>query len=152
MQVAKIIAFCFGHYEDIVKAVAEKRLDPGTPKTGGSHGHCRISDPTAMLGIRHLSEVESVEIEYGAAYNGKRATYILDLPERWIKVVKYTREYYGGQLQWELIELHFVQGLEREEVWKRMKIGKTLYHVLYNNVFSYAAGVAKGLGIPPRKK
>lgn len=151
MQVAKIVAFCFEHYYDIVKAVQEKRLDPATPKTGGGDGNSRRSDPTAMLGIRNVSEIDCVVVEYGAAIGGRRDTFTLRHPERWLKVVNFTREYYGGQIQWQLIELRYQQGLTRDEILAELNIGRSLYHVLCNDVFCFATGVAMGIGlVPPR--
>lgn len=152
MQVAKIIEFCFAHRAAIEKAIREKRMDPAVPKTGGAAGNAQRSDPTCQKALRNIAEVSCVEIPYGASVNGRQDVFTLRRPERWLRVVDLTFEHYRGKLEANLITAKYVQCKSREEVCAELCIGKSLYHVMQNDIFCFATGAAAGLGlVVPRR-
>ena len=140
--------FCLGHYDDVVQAIEEKRLDPNVPKQGGNgSGKCRISDPTAMLAIRNTMEVDFVDIPYGPVVNGYRETFHLERPQSWLRVVESTKRTFRGQIQWDLVFLRYAEQKEIADIVEALHISPALYHTILNNVLSFAKGVATGLGL-----
>lgn len=151
-QPVKIIEFCFTYRDAITKAVAGKRADPGTPKTGGSAGNAQRSDPTCQKALRNIAEVPCVEIPYGAMINGRQEVFALRKPERWLRVIDLTMAHYQGRIEADLATLQFTMGKSREEVCGQLCISRSLYFILKNELFSFATGVAAGLGlVTPRR-
>lgn len=152
MQVNKTIEFCFAHRETILRIVTETKKDPGRGKTGGTAGTAKRSDPTCIKAMRNLEEVSCVEVPYGAFLNGKQDIFTLHDPERWVKATDMTLAYFRGKLQAKLIVARYKEGRSREDICTELCISRTTYHVLQNDVFCFATGVAAGLGIlPPRR-
>lgn len=144
----ELIEFVFYHEQDIKRAVFEKREDGCLPKTGGGgSGHCRVSDPTAQNAIRKALEVPAVMIEYGAKTCGRRNSITLRHPEKWLKVVQYTREYFTGTASGALFKMRYSECLTREEIICKIKIRKSQYHAMIANVMRFAEGAATGLGL-----
>lgn len=144
----ELIEFVFYHEQDIKRAVFEKREDGCLPKTGGSgSGHCRVSDPTAQNAIRKALEVPAVIIEYGAKTCGRRNSITLRHPEKWLKVIQYTRDYFNGTASGALFKMRYSECLTREEIICKIKIRKSQYHAMIANVMRFAEGAATGLGL-----
>lgn len=148
MKASKSIDFVLRYYNNIKRAVNEKRLDPNTPHSGGG-GHARISDPTAIKAIRNTEELAAVEVFFGAAVNGKTESMTLHRPESWLRVIDLAKAHFAGQVHWSIITMKYNENLSREEIVKRLNIGRTLYHVALNDVFVFAEGVAAGLKLVP---
>ena len=147
MNVKQIVEFCFRHEECILRAVMEKRLDTGNTTTGDGGGHCKMSDPTAQQAIHNVSDVACVEVEYGPATDGVRAVMPLRRPLQWLKVARWTREYYDGKPQGDMIRMKYKESLLRDDICRALKISTASYYVALADIFTYAAGLAKGLGL-----
>ena len=148
MNNKELIEFVFYHEKDIKQAVFEKREDGCLPKTGGGgSGHCRVSDPTAQNAIRKALEVPAVIIEYGAKTCGRRNSITLRHPEKWLKVIQYTRDYFNGTASGALFKMRYSECLTREEIICKIKIRKSQYHAMIANVMRFAEGAATGLGL-----
>lgn len=148
MNNKELIEFVFYHEQDIKRAVFEKREDGCLPKTGGGgSGHCRVSDPTAQNAIRKALEVPAVIIEYGAKTCGRRNSITLRHPEKWLKVIQYTRDYFNGTASGALFKMRYSECLTREEIICKIKIRKSQYHAMIANVMRFAEGAATGLGL-----
>jgi hypothetical protein len=144
----ELIEFVFYHEKEIKQAVFEKREDGCLPKTGGGgSGHCRVSDPTAQNAIRKALEVPAVIIEYGAKTCGRRNSITLRHPEKWLKVIQYTRDYFNGTASGALFKMRYSECLTREEIICKIKIRKSQYHAMIANVMRFAEGAATGLGL-----
>lgn len=146
----KDVEFVFSNERKIREAIEEKRTESGGRTGGGNSGHCSISDPTAISAIRNVDEINCVYIEYGpdtgCGKNRKRIKY----PERWLKVIAWTKEYYNEPQrveQSQLFDMHFRQYLSREEACEKLNIGYGKYHTMLNDILAFAAGMAVGLGI-----
>lgn len=146
MQAVKIIDFCFRHRATIRRCIDEKRRDPGVPKTGGA-GSALRSDPTCQQAIRHVSEIECVEIPHGACVGGKQDVLTLRHPERWLKVIDLTTSYYDGKLQGKLIKLKYIDDKQPAEICAELRISRALYYIMQNDIFCFASGIAAGLGL-----
>lgn len=144
-NVKQILEFCFRHESDIIRAVEEKRMDMGTITGGG--GHCRISDPTAQKAITNMSDVSCVEVEYGPSVNGKRSAMLIRRPLQWLKVAHWTKDYYTGRLQGELIRLKYGESRLRNDITKRLNISQATYYVMLTDIFTFAEGAARGMGL-----
>lgn len=148
MNNKELIEFVFYHEKEIKQAVFEKREDGCLPKTGGGgSGHCRVSDPTAQNAIRKALEVPAVIIEYGAKTCGRRNSITLRHPEKWLKVIQYTRDYFNGTASGALFKMRYSECLTREEIICKIKIRKSQYHAMIANVLRFAEGAATGLGL-----
>lgn len=151
MNLNRIIEFCLAHRPAIAYYIEERRKDPGNGKVGGTAGMAFRSDPTSQCALRNLNEVGCVEIPYGIFTNGKQDIFTLRYPERWLKVIDYTEAFYQGKLQAKLIQAKYRECKSREQICEELNIGKSLYFVVQNDIFCFAAGVAIGLGaVPPR--
>lgn len=144
----ELIEFVFYHEQDIKRAVFEKREDGCLPKTGGSgSGHCFTNDRTAQEAIRRILDVPAVVIEYGAKTCGRRNSITLRHPEKWLKVIQYTRDYFNGTASGALFKMRYSECLTREEIICKIKIRKSQYHAMIANVMRFAEGAATGLGL-----
>ena len=143
-----LIEFVFYHEQDIKRAVFEKREDGCLPKTGGGgSGHCFTNDRTAQEAIRRILDVPAVVIEYGAKTCGRRNSITLRHPEKWLKVIQYTRDYFNGTASGALLKMRYSECLTREEIICKIKIRKSQYHAMIANVMRFAEGAATGLGL-----
>lgn len=148
MNNKELIEFVFYHEQDIKRAVFEKREDGCLPKTGGGgSGHCFTNDRTAQEAIRRILDVPAVVIEYGAKTCGRRNSITLRHPEKWLKVVHFTREYFNGTASGALFKMRYSDCLTREEIICKIKIRKSQYHAMIANVLRFAEGTAMGLGL-----
>lgn len=148
MNNKELIEFVFYHEKEIKQAVFERREDGCLPKTGGGgSGHCFTNDRTAQEAIRRILDVPAVVIEYGAKTCGRRNSITLRHPEKWLKVVQYTREYFNGTASGALFKMRYSDCLTREEIICKIKIRKSQYHAMIANVLRFAEGAAMGLGL-----
>jgi len=151
MDIKELIEFCFKYEANIRRAIYEKRNDSCAPHTGGSAGHCRISDITANAAIKNAMPLASVIVEYGMFFNGKRETLTLRKPEGWLKVVEWTKQQYKEGLKGEILKARYVACESRKETVERLNISPQLYSVLLTDIMTFAKGVAVGLGLLPPK-
>ena len=153
--IAGDVEFAIEHEEDIKYLVNEAQHDPANQKAGGG-GHAFISDPTARQAIRNTEEVRCVMVPYGAAINGRRDVKPVKQPQRWLRVTANLRALYASSVQWEIIELKYVGGLDRNTILAKLKekhqldIGRSTYHAMIQDVIRVGVGVATGLGLNQR--
>lgn len=146
MNIKETVEFCWQHENCIRQAIEYKRRDYGKTPRGG-HGRCRVSDPTALKAIANVSDVECVEVEYGPAINGKRNIKTLKRPLQWLKVAKWTKDYYAGKPQGELIDLKYKQSKLRNEICFILGVSQARYYTMLSDIFTYATGLARGMGL-----
>ena len=150
----KDLDITFLYIDEIRQLVLEAQQDPNTPKSGGGNGHCRISDPTAMLAIRKLEGVLCVEVPVGPEINGKRDSYTLYNPDKWIKLYEWTKSDLQGRVEWDVLTLYYTYYEDRSKraiICKELNIGSTCYHVILNGIWRYIWGMARGLGLNFKK-
>ena len=148
MNNKELIEFVFYHEKDIKQAVFERREDGCLPKTGGGgSGHCFTNDRTAQEAIRRILDVPAVVIEYGAKTCGRRNSITLRHPEKWLKVIQYTRDYFNGTASGALFKMRYAECLTRQEICENLKINKPRYFEMLSNICKFAEGVAMGLGV-----
>ncbi len=148
MKKREIIEFCFRWENNIRQSIYEKKNDRINTTVGGSGGKCRISDPTAVEGIRQAEEVDWVIVEYGAAAYGQRKTMKLWHPEKWLTLVEKVKEHYEGTKYGQLIRLRYMESQPRSVISEELWISIAMVHIMVNNIIEYAEGVADGLQIP----
>lgn len=146
MNVKEKIEFCWQHEQCIMQAVYAKRNDCGTTSKGGG-GHCKMSDPTALKAIANVSDVACVEVEYGPSINGRRSIMTLKHPLQWLKAATWTKNYYKGKPQGELIELKYKQSMLRNEICSKLGVSQATYYTMLSDIFTYASGLACGMGL-----
>lgn len=153
--IAGDVEFAIEHEEDIKYLVFEAQHDPATQKTGGG-GRAFISDPTARQAMRNFDEVRCVMVPYGANINGRRDIRKVKHPQRWLEVTSSLRALYGGSVQWEIVELKYVKGLEQSAILAtlrdkyQLEIGRSNYYDMVRDVIRMGIGVATGLGLNHR--
>lgn len=148
MILNELIDFIFYHEKDIITAIREKRLDPGSGSTGGNGtGHSKISDPTAAQGIKLASPVAAVSIEYGAAIGGIRNCRTIRNPEKWLQILAETKAFYKDKKQGEYIRRRYDQDENWRDSCKGMKCSKACYYAYKADVFHFAEKLAIGYGI-----
>lgn len=153
MNNREMIEFVLFHEKDIRRAIFERREDGCLPKTGGGgSGHCRISDPTAQGAIRCILEVPAIVVEYGAATYGRRNSVTLRHPERWIKMVHYTKDYFAGTVSGAVLKMRYSECLTREEIMSKIRLRKSQYHAMVADIIRFAEGAATGLGLISSKR
>lgn len=142
--------FVLAHEQDIRRAVVEKRAKANSRTGGGSSSHCYISDPTAAEAIRNVTEVIQISVEYGPRGLYGREKKKIKYPERWLKVIAWTKEYYNGQGREEQAKIYaarFTHKQDRETICQDMNMKHGRYHAAVNDILAFATGVAIGLGI-----
>lgn len=142
--------FVLLHEQDIKDAIAERRAEIGGRTGGSATGHCSISDPTASTAIRNVEEIVSVGIEYGPRSIYGRPKVKVRYPERWLKVIRWTRDYYNQPLREEqgrLYTMYFTEQRDRETICNTLDIKRGRYHAMLNDILAFAVGAACGMGI-----
>ena len=148
MNNKELIEFVFYHEKEIKQAVFEKREDGCLPKTGGGgSGHCFTNDRTAQEAIRRILDVPAVVIEYGAKTCGRRNSITLHYPEKWLKVIQCTREFFAGTASGALIRMRYSECLTRQEICEALKINKPRFFSLTGKIIKFTEGLAIGFGI-----
>lgn len=148
MNNKELIEFVFYNEKEIKQAVFERREDGCLPKTGGGgSGHCFTNDRTAQEAIRRILDVPAVVIEYGAKTCGRRNSITLRHPEKWLKVIQYTRDYFNGTASGALFKMRYAECLTRQEICENLKINKPRYFAMLGSVIKFAEGTAVGLGL-----
>jgi hypothetical protein len=158
-----LIEFVLRNASTIKKCVEIKRLESvngGGHTGGGTSGHSRISDPTALQAIRSVEPVSFIQCPYGAMINGKRDERYIKLPEKWLKVEELTRGYYAEResddektlLVKEIYTRRYLNG-EYGEKWDRtcadLKISHGIYYAVVRDVVRFAGLYAAGYGLIP---
>lgn len=85
----------FWNYQKIKRAVEDARLELGYYSSGGKTGgaptnHSFVSDPTAILAMKHSAPIRQVTID-----SGKTTEEVIKLPEKWLFVVEHTYRHFG---------------------------------------------------------
>ena len=130
------LEFIFYYFENVEKAVREKKLDPATPKNLG--GHSRISDPTAQKALKECEPLAKVYVEYGCATNNKRDGKVVLNPELWLKVVVDTKTFYRRTIKGELIRRRYEMHENRNETCKALQMNVRRYHYLVDEIINKA--------------
>lgn len=155
MSVRSFTEFCFNYEKEIGLAVIEKRLKlmpAALPKTGGrAGGHAYINDTAASAALRNAEGVAKVEIELPGRAGGAPSVLTVVKPEEWLKVVRFTRDYYGASTQGNLIRLRYTEKESVDDVCKKLFVSRKQYFIMRTEVLSFAAGVARGLGLIARR-
>lgn len=148
MNDKELIKFIFAYENKIRYAVFEKRFDGCVPKTGGNgSGHSKVSDPTAQKAIANTSPLGSIVVEYGASVNGKREYQKIKSPEKWLRIIDETYDFFDTKKQGVVMWAKFKENEPRVETCRRMGIKKSWYSILLNDVLKHAERLAVGAGL-----
>ena len=157
-----LIEFVLRHAEDIRTCVAQKREENnGHGHTGGgSTGHMRISDPTALEAIRAVEPIEFIHCPYGTVINGRRETKYIRWPEKWVLVEQATKERYylrhegcRDERGKTIREVYFRRYLKGDcwEGWhqtcRETNISRGTYYAIKNDIMRFAGQYAHGMGL-----
>lgn len=157
-----LIEFVLRNAPTIKKCVEIKKLEAvsggGGHTGGGSSGHSRVSDPTAMQAIRSVEPVLFIHCPFGAAINGKRDERYIKYPEKWLRVEEITRTFYTkdrdddekGNMVKDIYTRRYLQG-EYGEKWSitcaKLNISHGIYYSVVRDIIRFAGLYAAGLGI-----
>lgn len=142
------INFIFLHTKDIEAAILAARLDDGGGITGGNgSGHSRVSDPTAIQGIKAATPIKSINIPYGAAVCGVRQTKKIKHPEKWVQIFHETEEHYKDRRQGEFFRRRYRNNESQEDIRKAMQISKGVYIAMKRDIIYFAELLAVGYGM-----
>ena len=140
------IKYIFRHEREIKDAVLEAKTGTGG-HTGGTSGHCRVSDPTPAAALRRVEEVRAVTLP-----DRNQVTW----PERWLKVVEAVRAWVSSDvIDNEIFHrvLTSPKPQSREEARRRrdrvceyLHIEKSLYYDRIPMICIYGIGVADANG------
>ena len=140
------IKYIFRHEREIKDAVLEAKTGAGG-HTGGTSGHCRVSDPTPAAALRRVEEVSCVTLP-----DRNQVT----KPERWLKVVEAVRAWVSSDvIDNEIFHrvLTSPKPQSREEARRRrdrvceyLHIEKSLYYDRIPMICIYGIGVADANG------
>lgn len=148
MNIENLIEFVLMYAQDIAEAVEEKRQDAGGGKTGGTNGHSRISDPTALKAIRNAMEVESVRITYGAAFYGERAKKTIRQPERWLAVAQAVRaQQMRNEITKAFYESRYYGRNDWQQTCRELHISRSVYYAMRADVMAVAKLYAVHYGL-----
>jgi hypothetical protein len=137
----KYIEKIFYNYGKIKQAVYEARNDPGTVKTGGNgSGHAFVSDPTSIAALKHAMELRKVAIDMGK----NQDSLVISNPEKWLKVVGYTYDYFKGKTTANVLRARF-SGESYGETCNRLNISRNIYYCYLQEGMHYAQLCAVGL-------
>ena len=68
-------------------------------------------------------------------------------PEKWLRVIDYTKKYYYGRLQGELYRLKYRESVGRSEVCRILGISISYYKTMLSDIIRFGEGAAAGLGL-----
>lgn len=139
----KYIEKIFYSYDKIKRAVEEAKSDPASNRTGGnSSGHAWVSDPTANVAIRAATPIAVVVIETRKGMESDR----IREPEKWLRVVEATYEYFDGKLAGAVTKRRF-SGEDYRKTCQDLCISQNIYYCITRDVSHYAQLCAVGLGL-----
>lgn len=134
----------FFNYKKIKEAVVDARAaqDSRVGATGGSDGHSRVSDPTAISAIKHVTPLRYVTVAEGL-WDFK----VYD-PEKWISIIEYCFGVYNNSLTGELAERRYIKHETPEFTMGEMRISsKNTYYSWRDDIAMMAVMLAVGEGI-----
>lgn len=158
-NIVSTIEFVLRHREDIILCVRMKRLDDeGQGHTGGgTTGHSRISDPTALKAIRAVEPIAFINCPFGPVINGRRDTHYVPLPEKWLLVEQATRKFYfqrdvgdGKEKIYKEIyrRRYLIMGGEPwQDTCRDLQISRGWYYAICHDIRRFAGTYAHGLGL-----
>jgi len=157
-----LIEFVLRNASTIKKCVEIKKVESvngGGHTGGGTTGHSRISDPTALEAIRKVEPVLFIHCPFGAVLNGRRDERYIKYPEKWLRVEEITRNFYTrerddedlkSKMVKEIYTRRYLQG-EYGEKWNitctNLKISHGIYYSVVRDIIRFAGLYAAGLGI-----
>lgn len=153
-----LIEFVLRNREPIERCVEEAKLErwgrTSNDKNVGGGKPNAISDPTAAVAMKMAEPVPFVHVPYGPYLRGRRDERYLELPEKWLKVEKVTRDFYTGGTQAEnvkkIYERRYLSG-EYGERWEitcvQLKVSRGWYYAVVHDIVRFAGLYAAGLGL-----
>jgi hypothetical protein len=153
MDYDRLIEFVLSNEKPLDCAIAARRAEMEDSigchgyTGGGGIGHSRVSDPTALQGIRSASAVPGVHIFYGPKVCGEQSSRYIKYPEAWLYVSKQTRHNYvsiGGNIG-TVYTRRYDAGEQYRQTCKDLGISNKLYYEIRADVLRYAALVAATL-------
>lgn len=139
----KYIEKIFYSYDKIKRAVEEVKSDPASNRTGGNNsGHAWVSDPTANVAIRAATPIAVIVIETRKGMESDR----IREPEKWLRVVEATYEYFSGRMTADVIRRRF-SGESYGDTCDMLHISKNIYYLHCEEALHYASLCAVGLGL-----
>lgn len=134
----------FFNYKKIKEAVVDARAaqDSRGGATGGSDGHSRVSDPTAISAIKHVTPLRYVTVAEGI-WDFK----VYD-PEKWIAIMEYCFGIYHETLTGKLAERRYLKRETPEFTMGEMGINsKSTYYAWRDDFATMAVMLAVAEGI-----
>ena len=157
-DIDSLIEFILCHAEDIRICVKQKREDDnGQGHTGGgTTGHMRVSDPTALKAIRAVEPLAYIHCPYGPAINNKRDERYIPKPEKWLLVEAATRKRYYDDctdgVTKHIYRSRYLKG-DYMENWRQTcmrhipRISKGTYYAVRSSILFYAQQYAYNIGL-----
>lgn len=157
-DIDSLIEFILCHAEDIRVCVEQKREDDnGHGHTGGgTTGHMRVSDPTALKAIRAVEPIAYIYCPYGPAINNKRDERYIPKPEKWLLVEAATRKRFyddcADGVTKHIYRSRYLMG-DYMENWRQTcmrhvpRISKGTYYTARSSILFYAHQYAYNIGL-----
>lgn len=134
----------FFNYQKIKDAIIDARAEQDSKGgfTDGDNGHSRVSDPTAIAALKHITPLHYVTIKDGLwdikFYN----------PEKWISIIEYCFGVYNNSLTGELAKRRYIKHETPEFTMGEMRISsKNTYYSWRDDIAMMAVMLAVGEGI-----
>lgn len=134
----------FFNYQKIKDAIIDARAEQDSKGgfTGGDNGHSRVSDPTAIAALKHITPLHYVTIKDGLwdikVYN----------PEKWISIIEYCFGIYHETLTGKLAERRYLKSETPEFTMGEMGINsKSTYYAWRDDFATMAVMLAVAEGI-----
>lgn len=145
------IEFVLSHFTAIRIAVNEQRLEScgnGGHTGGNGTGHMRVSDPTAIQAIRAISALPYVEIPFGPIVAGRRETWELKRPEKWLSVVEAVSDYYlHNERMKAFYESRYINNDDWHRTCKKLNLTRASYYAMRADVLHMAELYAVQYGV-----
>ena len=157
-DIDSLIEFVLRHAGDIRICVEQKREDDnGQGHTGGgTTGHMRVSDPTALKAIRAVEPIAYIHCPYGPVINNKRDERYIPKPEKWLLVEAATRKRYFDDCMdratKEIYRSRYLMG-DYSENWRLTcirlvpRISRGTYYAIRHSILHFAHQYAYGIGL-----
>ena len=113
-------------YEDAIKyAVGIARLEQGASRggTAGGSGHAFISDPTALLAMKHTAPLKSIKI-----VNQAHEEETICNPEAWLRVMDRLYKLYEHQMAGKCMRQRYIKHERPMRIMIRMGISQRTYY------------------------
>lgn len=134
----------FFNYQKIKDAIIDARAEQDSKGgfTGGNNGHSRVSDPTAIAALKHVTPLHYVTIK-----DGLWEIKVYD-PEKWITIIDYCFGVYGSTLTGQLVTRRYLKAESPEVTMGEMGISsKNTYYAWRDDFATLAVMLAVGDGI-----